>query len=304
MNANEDQLGVHRLASAQVVVGTDGSEGAARAVQWAARLGAQRGRRLLIVHGYDMESTRSVRNTFDALNPAVREGLHARGEVLVADARRTAEDTHPNLSVSTTVSPENPGRLLIEYSRSAHVVVLGPTGRRGAIGHVGSTLLAVTSHGDGAIVVVRGTDGETRSAQPVLVGVDGSPVSDVAVGAAFREAAERRTGLVALHCWADLDEAIFYGAGIIAPAGRDADTEEALLAEQLAGWHEEYPDVVVARKIEVSAPAKKLIQYSKSAQLVVVGSRGRGGFRGLLLGSTSNSLVQHAHCPIMVVHPD
>lgn len=304
MTENHDPVDVHRLASAQVVVGTDGSEGGVLAVRWAAGLAAQRGRQLLIVHGCDIGATRSVRNAFDAMSPAVREGLRSRGEDIVADASRIAKQTQPQLSFTTEVSPKNPGRLLIEHSQNAHVVVLGPTGHRGAIGHVGSTLLAVVSHGHGAIVVVRGSENEAGSAQPVLVGVDGSHVSDGAVGAAFREAAERGTRLVALHCWSDLDEAIFYGAEIIAPAGRDADTEEALLAEQLAGWHEKYPDVVVARTIEIAAPAKKLIQYSQSAQLVVVGSRGRGGFRGLLLGSTSNSLVQHAHCPVMVVHPD
>ena len=65
-----------------------------------------------------------------------------------------------------------------------------------------------------------------------------------------------------------------------------------------------YPDVGVTRKVDHSGPARMLTKYSTFAQLVVVGSRGRGGFSGLLLGSTSSALVQHAHCPVMVVHPD
>ncbi|RDI51144.1 universal stress protein family protein [Nocardia mexicana] len=80
--------------------------------------------------------------------------------------------------------------------------------------------------------------------------------------------------------------------------------ERAILAERMAGWSEKYPDVRVTRRKYLSDPVTVLQHWSGSAQLVVVGSRGRGGFLGMLLGSTSNSLVQHAKCPVMVVHPE
>ena len=182
--------------------------------------------------------------------------------------------------------------------------MIGATGTRGLISHLGSTLLAVASHGHGAIVVVRGTDTEERATQPVVVGVDGSAVGDAAVAAAFAEAAERRSGLLALHTRSDLDRSVFYGADVVFPTAEYESDEGALLAERLAGWQEKYPDVVVRRTVELASPAAALTELSKSAQLVVVGSRGRGGFTGLLLGSTSNALVQHAQCPVMVVHPD
>lgn len=304
MTTNENELAARKLASAAVVVGTDGSEGANLAVRWAAELAARRGRRLLIVHGYDIDATRSVLNSYDTMNPAVQDGLRRRGDAVAAAARRLAEKAQPELTVDIEVSADSAARLLIRHSSTAHLVVLGATGMRGPLTHVGSTLLGVASHGHGAIVIVRGTDIDEQAALPVVVGVDGSPTSEAAVGAAFDEAAERHADLVALHTWSDVDEAIFYGAGIIVPTGPTKSAEEALIGEQLAGWHEKYPDVAVTRKTELSGPAKTLAEYSKSAQLVVVGSRGRGGFTGLLLGSTSNSLVQHAHCPVMVVHPD
>ncbi|BCK56077.1 hypothetical protein NWFMUON74_38490 [Nocardia wallacei] len=79
--------------------------------------------------------------------------------------------------------------------------------------------------------------------------------------------------------------------------------ERVSLAERLAGWQEKYPQVPVRRQVAPAEPKADLLRWSNSAQLLVVGSRGRGGVRGLLLGSTSNFLVQHAHCPVMVVHP-
>lgn len=305
MNAGEDTPETHGLASAEVVVGIDGSDGANLAVRWAARLAAQRGRRLRIVHGYHLDATRLVRNVYNTMSPAVQEGLRRYADGLAEAARRVAEHEEPGLSVAIDVSPGNGADLLIRYSRTAHLVVLGATGMRGPLAHLGSTVVAVASHGHGRVVVVRGTDTDTRrEPRPVAVGVDGSAMSEAAIGAAFAEAAERDSELVAVHTWTDLDQLVYVGAGIVVPGGEDESAEEELLAQRLAGWQEKYPDVVVRRTVELSAPAAALTELSKSAQLVVVGSRGRGGFAGLLLGSTSNSLVQHAHCPVMVVHPE
>lgn len=306
MNTHDVQNDSHTLASAAVVVGADGSDGANVAIRWAAELAARRGRRLLIVHGFDLDATRTVRNSYDTMNPAVQQGLRRHGETLVAAARRLAQQSEPDLVIDADVSPDSPARLLIRHSQSAHLVAIGATGTRATIAHAGSTVLSVAAHGHGPIVVVRGADitGNTRHVGPVVVGVDGSAVSDAAVAAAFREAAERNTGLFAVHTWTDLDEGHFTPSELAALASDWEPAEQALLAEQLAGWQEKYPDVAVTRKVDLSAPARMLTKYSKFAQLVVVGSRGRGGFRGLLLGSTSNALVQHADCPVMVVHSD
>ncbi|WP_236567036.1 universal stress protein [Nocardia sp. CY41] len=132
--------------------------------------------------------------------------------------------------------------------------------------------------------------------------MDGSPVSDMAIAVAFTEAAERGVGLVAVHVWTDWDSGRFAGHINLAETELDK-VERAILAERVAGWQEKFPDVRITRKAEVSAPAPHLLAWSKIAQLLVVGSRGRGGFAGMLLGSTANTLVQHASCPVMVVHP-
>ncbi|WP_327117523.1 universal stress protein [Nocardia sp. NBC_01730] len=297
----------HLQPSAPIVVGVDGSDGSDLAVRWTAEVAARRGRALHVVHGLDIAAWQSVLGSgYDVMDASAVQVAHSRGTEIVDDARRLALEVGPDLDVATEVSDASPARVLIHHSKTAHFVVLGATGSAGTFAHLGSTLLAVTSHGNGSVVVVRdtGTAQHIRHDGPVVVGVDGSPVSEVAIAAAFAEAADRHAGLVALHSWSDRDFGEFAGKpdrGIDATELESA--EYAILAERLAGWQEKYPDVHVARKVYLAGPTGLLMQWSKSAQLIVVGSRGRGGFTGLLLGSTSNFLVQHAHCPVLIAHP-
>ncbi|WP_174188081.1 universal stress protein [Nocardia barduliensis] len=294
----------HELASAAVVVGTDGTEHASAAVRWAARTASDRGRRLLIVHGMNLPAARATLGVYDVMVPAVSETMRARGSEILAEARALAHDVAPDLAVATKLGEENAAALLITLSAHTHLVVLGATPGMGTIAHLGSTLLAVTAHADGAVVVVRGDRQLTGDRAPVVVGADGSEVGEAAIAAAFAEAAARDVDLVTIHAWSDLSAGEFAGTRYLEiPLENLAIGERALLAERLAGWQEKYPDVTVIRRVYLSGPRKHLGDWSRNAQLVVVGSRGRGGFRGLLLGSTSNWLVQHAECPVMVVHP-
>ncbi|WP_228802625.1 universal stress protein [Nocardia cyriacigeorgica] len=298
---------LHSLASAAVVVGVDGSAASTRAVEWAARTASARGRRLVIAHGYDFQATSAMLTAYDVVVPPIAENVRRNGEQVLASADRVAADIDPDLDIVTELSESKPARLLIELSQEAHLTVLGAGTNVGTLAHLGSTLLAVASHGRGRVVVVREAHPQhgVRDSGPVVVGVDGSSVGEPAIEAAFSEASERGTGLVAIHAWSDLSLGVFAGASYLDLPTSDLETgERALLAERLAGWQEKYPNVDVGREVHLSDPRSHLMEWSKSAQLVVVGSRGRGGFRGLLLGSTSNYLVQHAHCPVMVVHPD
>ncbi|MCP2288384.1 universal stress protein [Nocardia amikacinitolerans] len=293
-------------APAAVVVGTDGSPASSHAVAWAAQTAADRGRRLLVVHGYDHAATRAVLGSYEALVPSVVEHLREHGRQALESAERIARADHPELEVATELSDRNPADLLIELSSTAHLVVLGATPGVGSFAHLGSTLLAVASQGAGRIVVARHNGvKQVRRSGPVVVGVDGSPIGEPAIEAAFDEACARGAELVVVHAWSDLSEAQFAGTSYLQiPIAELETAEHALLSERLAGWQEKYPTVTVTRRVHLSGARKHLIEWSKSAQLVVVGSRGRGGFRGLLLGSTSNHLVQHAHCPVLVAHPN
>ncbi|MFJ2666364.1 universal stress protein [Nocardia fluminea] len=294
----------HLSASATVVVGTDGSHGASDAVRWAARTAADRGRGLHIVHCVDPIATSTPRGPYDTFVFLTMQDIRRDAERVLSTARELASTIAPQTVITTELAAGNPAHTLITQSARAYLVVLAATASAGALAHLGSTLLAVASHAHGAVVIVRGSDPE-RSTGPVVVGVDGSAVGEPAIGAAFTEASERNAELVAVHGWSDLSQGEFGGRGYLdVPIADFEIAEEALLAERLAGWAPQFPDVVVRREVEVDGPRERLIEWSRTARLVIVGSRGRGGFRGLLLGSTSNYLVQHADCPVMVVHPD
>ncbi|WP_245997231.1 universal stress protein [Nocardia pseudobrasiliensis] len=297
---------VHHLVSAPVVVGVDGPASDA-ALDWAADLALRRGRELRIVHGLDLAGVVARYGEHDARVPMLRETVRARGAAVVERAARRVGEQAPGSRVSTEVSESGPAELLVGESARAYRLVLGHRSASGLVGHLGSTLVSVASHGRGAVVVVRpdaGGESWVRRSGPVVVGIDGGPVSEAAVAAAFEEASERGSELIAVHVWSERDLGRFAGtSGPLGPVADFRELESEIVGERLAGWQEKYPEVVVVRRLYPADVVATLQHWSQSAQLMVVGSRGRGGFLGLLLGSTSNSLVQHAQCPVMVVHP-
>jgi nucleotide-binding universal stress UspA family protein len=159
--------------------------------------------------------------------------------------------------------------------------------------------MALTAHAPCPVVVVRGSV-EIDPSRPVVLGVDGSPAGEAAIGFAFQAAADRSAPLTAVHAWWDtvLDQspAVLF---------RDEDqvTAQEQLAQRLAGWQEKYPQVQVTRVVARDRAVHLLLDRSRDAQLVVVGSRGHGEFAGLVLGSVSNALVHKAGCPVAVVRP-
>lgn len=287
----------HLLASAPVVVGVDGTPAADAAVVWAAATAARRGRALSITHGMDLAG-------FTAGPVGIRgaDAVHEVGARIVASAAELAARTAPDVPVDTEVSAMKPSELLVARSASAHLVVLGGPVDRTGLGRLGSTMYAVTARAHGSVVVVRGLSEQPPSG-PVVVGVDGSPVSDAAIEAAFREAAARATDLVAVYAWSHPYAGRFSRLLESVEGAFDiAAVERAVLAERLAGLGERFPEVGVRREVFRGTPRERLTAWSRSAQLLVVGSRGRGALAGMLLGSTSGTVIQQADCPVMVVH--
>jgi nucleotide-binding universal stress UspA family protein len=139
----------------------------------------------------------------------------------------------------------------------------------------------------------------------VVVGVDGSPTSELAVALAFEEASLRNLDLVAVHTWIDFSSEYDYAyARQFVTGWEEIETEEQeLLAQRLAGWREKYPDVTVTRVVVPNRPVPNLLEQAAHAQLLVVGSRGRGALSGTLLGSTSQALIYHAPCPLLITRP-
>ncbi|WP_410582552.1 universal stress protein [Amycolatopsis sp. lyj-108] len=284
-----------------IVVGVDGSTSAAQAARWAAREAARRSAPLVIVHASAPVPV-AVPHAM-ALGP-YRHALEEQGRQWLAEATAAVKETAPDVMVSTELSIGGAAEQLIGRSASAELVALGSRGLGGFTGlMVGSIAAAVATHGHCPVVVVRGADAQTEPRQdgPVVVGMDGSPASQAAVPFAFEAASSRDAPLVAVHAWSDLPIATVWD--LAADWGAIEQQETKLLAQWLAEYQTQYPDVPVEQVVARDRPAHILLDHAKSAQLVVVGSRGRGGFRGLLLGSTGQALIYHAACPVAVVPP-
>jgi nucleotide-binding universal stress UspA family protein len=280
-----------------VVAGVDGSESALHAVRWAAYEAQRRDVPLSLVHACEIPA--GYPPGFVDWH-VLHEALAAEGRSWLDRAREAAVTAVPGLAVDVVQVTAGVVPTLIKQSAGAALLVLGTRGLGGFTDLlVGSTAVELAARAHCPVVVVRGADAGTG---PVVVGVDGTPVGEAAIAFAFAEASTRGTDLVAVHAWTDLLLEVAFAGGAaaldFAPLAQQA---EEVLGERLAGWQEKYPDVHVTRHVVRERPSRALLRHAERAQLVVVGSRGRGGFRGLLLGSTSQHLLHHAPCPVAVV---
>ncbi|WP_427765575.1 universal stress protein [Streptomyces sp. DSM 41931] len=287
--------------SGLVVVGVDGSPSSLVAVEAAAREARWRGAGLRVVHAFLWPAMHAPRGR-SPLGPPEGEP-HNRVEHLVAEAVARARDTAPGVEVSHVVVTGEPVTVLEAQSRAADLVVVGSRGMGGFVGLlIGSTAVHLAAHGRCPVLVVR-EGGDEKG--PVVVGVDGSAAGERAIEFAFAEASLRGAPLRAIHAWtlwnappSELHE----GADtyVAMPEGV-AEAEERLVSEALAGCRERYPGVSVESRALRGQTREALIEASRSARLLVVGARGRGGFAGLMLGSVSQAVLHHAHCPVAVV---
>jgi len=234
-------------------------------------------------------------------------GLRHLAEEMLAEAAAEARSIAPGVDVTTELVVCAPAARLIAESSEAAMIVVGNRGLGGFTGLlIGSVGIQVSAHAHCPVVVVRtGSADEVAgpAAGQVVAGVDGSDRSEATLDFAFEEASLRGVGLTVLHAWI---APVSTGPGDMLPVVYDVDVinedEARLLAETLAGWQEKYPDVPVRRLLLHGPAARELIQLSRGAELLVLGARGRGGFTGLLLGSVSHAAIQHAACPVAVVH--
>jgi nucleotide-binding universal stress UspA family protein len=283
-----------------VVAGVDGSECGLQAVRWAAAeaLRRQLPLRLVAAHAWPSGGLVGDPGLGVDYRAVLRDVVLGHLATAAADARQVA----PELDIEQVEVTGYPVPVLLGESAHAEILVLGDRGLGGFTGLlIGSVAVEVTAHASCPVIVVRGSepDRPVPRPEPVVVGVDGSPTSEAATAFAFDAASLRRVPLVAVHVWRDvLVDATM--APLLDWDVIDSDERE-VLAERLAGWTEKYPDVPVRRLVARDRPARALVEESGRAQLVVVGSRGRGGFHGLLLGSVSQALLHHAHCPVAVV---
>ncbi len=282
-----------------VIAAVDGSAQSDAAVRWAAREAALRHRPVTLI---TVVSPVTVSWPVGYLESGFTEWQEENAQEVLAQAKKTfdaAVGAAGTSQVNTEVMHGGIVATLASASSDADMIVVGSRGM-GAFGRavLGSTTSGLVHHAHCPVVVIH--DGETpepEPAAPVVLGIDGSPASEAATAFAFEEASRRGVELVAVHAWSDF--VVFPAPGI--DWGLYENEGKEVLGERLAGWHDQYPDVKVQRRIVCDQPARALIDESERAQLVVVGSHGRGGFTGMLLGSVSSAVVQGAKCPAIVV---
>ena len=292
-----------------IVVGADGSPPAVRAVRWAAVEAARRNLPLHLMFAFD--ATFGVYGSGFPPPQSLFDDMERYAQGRLAEAAGVAREVNAGLMVTTSWSPQPPIPALLDAGATARMIVLGSTGVGGFAGMLaGSTTVAVAAHAKCPVVVVRARpDGSAPVEGPVVVGVDGSRVSESAVAAAFDEAAWRGVPLVAVHSWSDADYVSALPVedvlkeSVLTEHESAQEEQRRVLAESLAGWQEKYPEVRVDRVVVKDRPRHHLLDRASRAQLVVVGSRGRGGFLGMLLGSVGQALIRHAQCPVMIVRP-
>jgi nucleotide-binding universal stress UspA family protein len=285
-----------------VLVGIDGSESSLNAVRWAAGEAARRAAPLRVVTAFAWQGGRAV-DRFEAGDDP-HEVMLGAAQRQLAEAAAVAAEVLPQKQVEPLPVGGLPIPVLQDQSRDAQLLVLGDRGY-GAISGLllGSVAAAMAADAGCPVVLVRSQEGEPVAdrERPVVVGVDGSPLSEAALAFAYEQASVRGVPLIAVHAWWD-----WIGDPKVAPVldwGALQNEAEEVLAERLAGWAEKYPDVRVHRRVVRDRPAHALVEESRRAQLVVVGARGRGGATGLLLGSVSHKVLHRSHCSIAVVRP-
>jgi nucleotide-binding universal stress UspA family protein len=291
-----------------VVVGVDDSDEARQAAHWAADEASRRRVALQLVSAFTVPSRGLF--GYDLMSDDFAAALQAERQKLHREIAAALLERRPDLPITSTVETGHPVDVLLGRSAGAALLVVS-TRERGRFRRVigGSVALDLARHSPVPLAVIRPGTAADRSG-PVVVGVDGSANSRPAVALAFEAAAARGVELVALHAWHDdmtleVDDQGLIGADIDTASGDDSllQIERALVSEELAGWSEKYPDVVVRTAVRKGDAIAELLEHSVDASLVVVGSRGRGGFKGALLGSTSQALITHADAPVIVVRP-
>jgi nucleotide-binding universal stress UspA family protein len=283
-----------------IVVGVDGSDSSLAAVRWAAHEADRRGATLRLVAVLGRWYGYGPRPEWTDIDEAVARNATRYLSVSCEITRKIASE----LSIELDKREGHPGEVLVEEAARAALLVIGHQGwgsRRPPWG--GSVAIRAAAAAACPVVVVPASAPPVTSDAelPVVVGIDGAPLSEAAIGFAYEQADRRQVPLVAVHCWLDQVYEGEVAALIDWAAVRTG--EEALLAQRLAGWAEKYPDVPVRRVVLRDGPAHALVEHSAEAGLLVVGSQGRGAVLGTLLGSVSLAAIRHAHCPVAVVRP-
>ena len=281
-----------------IVVGVDGSESGARALDWAITQALLEHRPLTLAHGLAPAAMAGAGEVGIDRQVFVN-ALQVGGAAILEAARQHVAARAPDLEIHDVLRVSDPREVLLALSGEASMVVLGSRGcgsvRSLLLGSVG---VAVTKHARCPVVVLRPAQaGAVRNG--VLVGADGTQGSQAVLGFAFRIASARYLPLTVLHCY----QTAVASVGIPHDLGVEAQLEEQrlLVAESVAGMAEEFPEVRVRTELTHGSADDCLVRAGLRMDLVVVGAHEGGALSRLTRGSVASSVVEHARCTVAVV---
>ncbi|MEV4624217.1 universal stress protein [Asanoa sp. NPDC049573] len=282
-----------------ILVGYDASPDARAALRWALDEGDRTSTPVLLAHAFDWY----VDPMWLASGAGGWSDTEARADIsaMLASAVEDAETTHPGVDVTARILDGPAQVCLRDLSADAALIVVGGRGTGGfAELLIGSTAVSVSAHAHCPVVVVRA--GTAEATGDVVVGVDGSPCSLVALEFAFERAATYQTTLRVIQTWTPPSTRFVpQGLSLLTISRNIARTIHGDLDDMVADWRQKYPQVPTSTHVHTGSAAAQLVAASDHARLVVVGSRGRGSISGTFLGSVGQELIHHSHCPVAIV---
>ncbi|MBO3752185.1 universal stress protein [Streptosporangiaceae bacterium NEAU-GS5] len=282
--------------SDQIVVGVDGSPAALSAVEWAAADAARIDATLKIVYALDRSPYEVTRSAL-----AMPDQLTLEGTRVVAAAAERARERHPWITVTTEVREGHPAKVLRDCAMGAAEVVVGSRGLGGfARALLGSVSIHVAGQAACPVVVVRAGEREPRG--EVVVGIDDGPDCEPAIAYAFEQAARRGVPLRAVYAWRA--PVHVYAPEVAYDMDEITTAQHHMAKQKLTPFQEKHPRVQVAEDVRCAHPVDALVDAAEGADLVVVGSHGRGAFGSMLLGSVGHGVLHHTSCPVAVVPAD
>jgi nucleotide-binding universal stress UspA family protein len=283
------------MTTKRIIVGYDRSADSRAAARWALDEAARTGARVEFFYAYEWPEWAPAASTVPSpavwpdgeTDRAIKGSLH--------DAVTAARQSHPGVRTGISIVHASAALTLIQRSTDASLVVVGSRGHSAVAGLLGSVSVAVSAHAHCPVIVVRGDAAPTA---PVVVGVDDSPSAHLALTFAVEQASARGVPLRVIRTWTPVT-GIWEESPMV--TGTVTADERRPLDELVAGWRDKYPALDITAEAVVDHPANALALASTTAQLLVVGTRGRGAVRGMLLGSVSQHLLHHSACTVAVV---
>ena len=270
-----------QAAQHPIVVGTDDSDGVHAALRWAAAEAELRDAPVRAVCAY--------------------HGSEEAGQLagqLIADALDLLKANHPGVVAEGAAVEGDAVHVLLDESKRARLVVLGPHRRKGlGSSVVGSVAGAVAAHTESPVVVLCGPAGMLEEEAAVVVGIDGTDATEDLLAFGFEHAQVHHAPLRAVLCWhPDLLATMSWRAEPPPPESVDA-----WMSDTVAGFQERYPDVPVHKEVLREHPKSGLLKAAEAQYLLVVGNRGKHAHPGASLGSVSHRVLNHATCPVAVI---